>query len=142
MSVATHSLSMVFIRMKRVWHVLKDKVSFDLIVTFIANSLTLLLNEAVTYLWTVSDDPSVLKTAVDMLSKDQDRLLSVSYQQYVRQTNTSDFELPKNVIVCSDPDPSMDFESAIAEAKSLFYQCEESHVEFMPMAEEQEGDNI
>ncbi|KAI8375448.1 GDP dissociation inhibitor [Blakeslea trispora] len=98
--------------------------------------------QTVTYLWTVSDEPSALKAAVDMLSKDQDRLLSVSYQQYVRQTSVADFELPKNIIVCSDPDPSIDFESAIAEAKSLFYQCEESHVEFMPEAEEQEGDDI
>ncbi|OBZ84005.1 Rab proteins geranylgeranyltransferase component A [Choanephora cucurbitarum] len=90
--------------------------------------------QSVTYLWTVSGERSVLKSAIDLLFKDQDKLLTVSYQHHVRQTEKA--ELPKNVIVCSGPDASLDFESAIAEAKALFYQCEESHVEFMPEAEE------
>ncbi|KAI8359875.1 GDP dissociation inhibitor [Choanephora cucurbitarum] len=88
--------------------------------------------QSVTYLWTVSKELSVLKSAIDLLFK-QDKLLTVSYQHHVRQTEKA--KVPKNLIVCSGPDASLDFESALAEAQSLFDQCE-SHAEFMPEAEE------
>ncbi|KAI8061549.1 GDP dissociation inhibitor [Gilbertella persicaria] len=93
----------------------------------------------VTYLWTTSKEPFVLKEAADLLTKDT--IFTVFYEQYVRNAPEMT-ELPANVIPCSDPDVTLDFQSAVTEAKSLFYQCVDTSVEFMPAAEEQEDDDI
>lgn len=100
----------------------------------------------ITYLWTTSQDKSVLEKAVELLSKKRDEedteshiKMTVYYQQRSRTAQNLD-QLPKNVIPCSDPDTTMDFESSTSEARRLFYQCEPPETEFMPAAEEQEQD--
>ncbi|KAL9554867.1 hypothetical protein MBANPS3_002610 [Mucor bainieri] len=120
-------------------------------------SMACLKGQYVTYLWTASKDDSVLKKAVDLLlekkpaiTEDEDnnnreftKLITVYYDQYVRnaQSLQASWKPPfKNVVLCSDPDVSLDFRSAFAEAKSLFSQCESEGAEFMPAAEQEPED--
>lgn len=111
-----------------------------------------------TYLWTTSKEKDALRNAVDLLlvkdsSNEQQEdmtdtqktnlLFTVFYEQHV--SNTKELEcawnLPKNVIPCSDPDTSLDFSSATDEAQSLFYICEPSEAEFMPASEQEPEDD-
>jgi hypothetical protein len=71
-------------------------------------------------------------------------LFTVFYEQCVRNIKEleSSWKLPKNVIPCSDPDVSLDFSSATNEARSLFYECESSDVEFMPATEQEPEDDF
>ncbi|CAO3611488.1 unnamed protein product [Mucor fragilis] len=120
-------------------------------------SMACLKGQYVTYLWTASKDGSVLKKAVDLLMEKKPvvseeegnhreftKLITVFYDQYVRsaQSLQTSEKLPfKNVVLCSDPDISLDFRSAFAEAKGLFYQCEPVDAEFMPAAEQEPEDD-
>ncbi|KAF1806920.1 GDP dissociation inhibitor [Mucor lusitanicus] len=119
-------------------------------------SMACLRGQYVTYLWTASKDDSVLKNAVDLLmekkpdtaeeeddNRDFTKLITVYYDQYVRnaQSLQASWKLPfKNVVLCSDPDLSLDFRSAFREAKALFSQCEPVDAEFMPAAEQEPED--
>lgn len=99
----------------------------------------------------------MLKKAVDLLmekkpvaieeennSREFEKLITVFYDQYIRKSKTlqETWKLPfNNVVVCSDPDISMDFKSAFEEAKTLFYKCEPVDAEFMPAAEQEPEDD-
>ncbi|KAL7322583.1 hypothetical protein PS15p_211566 [Mucor circinelloides] len=120
-------------------------------------SMACLKGQYVTYLWTASKDDSVLKKAVDLLmekkpvvTEDENgnqefrKLITVYYAQYVRNAKSLKESCNlffKNIVLCSDPDVSLDFRSAFEEAKSLFYQCEPVDAEFMPDAEQEPEDD-
>lgn len=77
-------------------------------------------------------------------SQEFEKLITVFYDQYVRKAKSLQeiWKLPfNNVVVCSDPDISMDFTSAFEEAKTLFYECEPVDAEFMPAAEQEPEDD-
>jgi hypothetical protein len=81
----------------------------------------------------------VLKNALQLLLNEETHcILSVFYDQ--RRRTAYELEqtslLPKHIVPCSDPDASLDFQSAISEAMKLFYLCEGSDAQFMPPAEE------
>ncbi|CEP18908.1 hypothetical protein [Parasitella parasitica] len=117
-------------------------------------SMSCVKGQYVTYLWTASNDDTVLKKAIDLLMEKKDvstkddnntreteKLLTVFYDQYVRNSKMLQGKPFSNVVVCSDPDISMDFSSAFEEAKSLFYECEPTDTEFMPTAEQEPEDD-
>lgn len=99
----------------------------------------------------------MLKKAVDLLmekkpvvTEDENsnqefrKLITVYYAQYVRNAKSLKESCNlsfKNIVLCSDPDVSLDFRSAFEEAKSLFYQCEPEDAEFMPAAEQEPEDD-
>ncbi|KAI8092542.1 GDP dissociation inhibitor-domain-containing protein [Halteromyces radiatus] len=113
-------------------------------------------DQFVTYLWTLEDSngQQVLKQAAQLLlereseNNDMDHesthvLLELHYKQRIRSSQTiqEEWNIPKNVYICSDPDASIDFEEATKEAKTIFYKCVPEETEFMPPAEEVEGDD-
>ncbi|KAI8645496.1 GDP dissociation inhibitor-domain-containing protein [Parasitella parasitica] len=117
-------------------------------------SMACLKGQYVTYLWTASKNDSVLKKAVDLLmekkpastddennTQQSEKLITVFYDQYVRNSKALQESSVSNIVVCSDPDISMDFRSAFEEAKNLFYQCESIDTEFMPAADQQAEDD-
>ncbi|CAO3579742.1 unnamed protein product [Absidia cylindrospora] len=114
-------------------------------------------NQFVTYLWTPSNDSTkgttTLKDIKPFLLQqpstnedDQDEPAQVMFEVYYKQRIRSSqyiverWNIPDNVYICSDPDASIDFEQATNEARSIFYRCVTEDVEFMPAAEEAEGD--
>ncbi|ORZ25121.1 hypothetical protein BCR42DRAFT_314577 [Absidia repens] len=114
-------------------------------------------NQFVTYLWTPSNDPTKETTTLKDIkpfllqqqrSTDEDHqegkvIFEVYYKQRIRSSQhiVDRWNIPDNVYVCSDPDASVDFEQATKEARSIFYRCVTEDVEFMPPAEEAEGDD-
>ncbi|GAA5797774.1 hypothetical protein HPULCUR_003169 [Helicostylum pulchrum] len=94
----------------------------------------------VTYLWTTSKQDAVVKKAVDLLlqNNEQHNVFTAFYEQRVR--SAKGLELPKNIIPCSDPDPSLNFQSASEEAVGIFKQCE-PEAEFMPASEQDPDDD-
>ncbi|KAI7902413.1 GDP dissociation inhibitor [Cokeromyces recurvatus] len=102
-------------------------------------------NQYVTYLWTTSKNEDALKKAIDLLtSQGKQPFINVFYKQRVRNLNMfeNSGKLPKNIIPCSDPDATLDFETAIKEARNLFYECESSDAEFMPSVEQENEDTF
>ncbi|KAI8337148.1 GDP dissociation inhibitor [Chlamydoabsidia padenii] len=107
-------------------------------------------DQAVTYLWTPTDDPSkesILKNVTPLLLEPQSEdssariLFEVYYNQRIRSAAQLDQDkIPSNVYVCSDPDVSLDFEQATREAKAIFYRCVDPDVEFMPPADDPNDD--
>ncbi|ORX58968.1 rab protein geranylgeranyltransferase component A [Hesseltinella vesiculosa] len=104
----------------------------------------------VTYFSTRSNI-DVLKIAVQTMlsSTDQDHreddpfLFHLVYQQCARSRQTVKDRVPGNLYVCSDPDASLDFEAALAEAKSIFTDCiQDDQVEFMPAPPDMDVDDI
>ncbi|CAO3692265.1 unnamed protein product [Rhizopus microsporus] len=96
-------------------------------------------NQYVTYFWTESANNNALKNALQLLLNEETHcILSMFYDQ--RRRTAYELEqtslLPKHIVPCSDPDASLDFQSAISEAMKLFYLCEGSDAQFMPPAEE------
>ncbi|KAI8146072.1 GDP dissociation inhibitor [Fennellomyces sp. T-0311] len=100
--------------------------------------------EYVTYLWKESskDDTSDLQTAIDLLLPEDGHIkFSLSYEQRSRQVTLDDkWKLPKNIIPCSDPTSSIDFEQAVAEATKIFFQCVPADTPFMPAQPEDPED--
>ncbi|KAI8082210.1 GDP dissociation inhibitor [Thamnidium elegans] len=94
----------------------------------------------VTYLWTTSKQDAVVKNAVDLLlqNNEQHNVFTVFYEQRVR--STKGLELPKNIIPCSDPDQSLNFQGASEEAFGIFKQCE-PQAEFMPASEQDQDED-
>lgn len=68
-------------------------------------------------------------------------IFSVYFDQRVRSSKTKGWKLPENVIPCSDPDVSLNFESAFEEAIKIFHDCE-AEAEFMPAAEQEPEDDF
>lgn len=60
----------------------------------------------------------------------------VHFEQCLRNVKDLEFKLPNNIIPCSDPDATLDFNTATIEAKATFYKCEPEDTEFMPAAEQ------
>ncbi|KAF7727692.1 hypothetical protein EC973_007248 [Apophysomyces ossiformis] len=99
-------------------------------------------DQYVTYLWTESSEYSekLLEKAIASLVKDDaKRQFTMMYQQRVRQTKGYEtlWKLPSNVIPCSDPNLSLDFEDAVKEAMAAFHRCTSEDTEFMPATEQQ-----
>ncbi|KAG1411370.1 hypothetical protein G6F58_008585 [Rhizopus delemar] len=104
-------------------------------------------DQYVTYFWTTSQNEGVLKNALELLLKKKKEdgiieqyancIFSIFYDQRIR--STKDLEqvsnLPRKIIPCSDPDISLDFQTATTEAIKLFYQCEGKDGDFMPAVE-------
>lgn len=107
-------------------------------------------NEYVTYLWTLSRESGITKkTTEKLLEKTREAVDSEKglrcifrsfFDQRTRSSEDYSQELPKNVLACSDPDASFNFESAFEEAIKLFNACE-PEAEFMPKAEEDPEDD-
>ncbi|KAI7886495.1 rab protein geranylgeranyltransferase component A [Lichtheimia hyalospora FSU 10163] len=98
--------------------------------------------EYVTYLWKVGDvdASSELESAVDLLVPEDGHIkLSVFYQQRCRQVDldSQNWHLPANVIPCSDPNGSLDFNTASNEATAAFFKCVPPDTPFMPAQEEE-----
>ncbi|KAI8890774.1 rab protein geranylgeranyltransferase component A [Backusella circina FSU 941] len=106
-------------------------------------------NQFVTYLWTTSQEEGVVEKAVDLLlqssnnkkeqeenKKDIECKFVVHFEQRLRSIKDLEFKLPNNIIPCSDPDATIDFNTATMEAKESFYKCEPKDTEFMPAAEQ------
>lgn len=74
------------------------------------------------------------------ISSDGHIKLSVFYQQRCRQVDldSQNWHLPANVIPCSDPNGSLDFNAASNEATAAFFKCVPPDTPFMPAQEEQE----
>ncbi|KAG2212622.1 hypothetical protein INT47_000598 [Mucor saturninus] len=95
----------------------------------------------VTYLWSTSQKSDVLKKAAKLLlSKTTDEtqiecVFNCFYEQRVHSTKGEGWALPKTIIPCSDPDASLNFQSASEEAEKIFRQCE-PEAEFMPAGEQ------
>ncbi|KAI9491958.1 hypothetical protein BDB00DRAFT_766146 [Zychaea mexicana] len=102
-------------------------------------------NEYVTYLWKESSegDRDELHKAIDLLLPEGNFRADISthghvkfsllYEQRCRQVSLADsWQLPKNVIPCSDPTGSTSFEQAVVEATKIFYQCVPKDTPFMP----------
>lgn len=95
----------------------------------------------VTYLWSTSKESAAVKKAGELLlsnktgEKITECIFNVFYEQRVRNTRGEGWKLPKNVIPCSDPDESLNFQSASEEAEKIFHQCE-PEAEFMPAGEQ------
>jgi hypothetical protein len=101
-------------------------------------------------LWTASEKSDIIKKTIDpLLQKDSDAeekkdincLFSIYYDQRVRSSKTEGWKLPTNVIPCSDPDVSLNFESAYEEAIKIFQDCN-PEAEFMPAAEPDPEDDF
>lgn len=134
------SLFMASTKAKRAWLVLKDNVSsFKNDIAYTNTSLD------VTYLWSTSKESIAVKKAADLLlrkksdnetsEKYAECLFNTFYEQRVRSTKEEGWKLPKSIIPCSDPDASLNFQSASEEAVEIFRQCE-PEAEFMPAAEQ------
>ncbi|KAI9019572.1 GDP dissociation inhibitor-domain-containing protein [Phycomyces nitens] len=105
-------------------------------------------DQYVTYLWTdcgsQPTDINVLQKAVGLLlAKTSEAaelplepLFAVYYHQRVRSVNTEGWTLPTNVIGCSTPNNSLDFEDAASEAKAIFRRCTPQGTEFLPPNEQ------
>lgn len=104
----------------------------------------------VTYLWTLSKESGIIKkTTEKLLQKTSEAVDSEKglhcifrsfFDQRTRRSEDYSQELPKNLLACSDPDGSFNFESAFKEAIKLFKECE-PEAEFMPKAEEDPEDD-
>lgn len=100
----------------------------------------------VTYLWSTSKKADVLKKATELLltnTIDEKKIgcvFNTFYEQRVHNTNGEGWKLPKSIIPCSDPDASLNFQSASEEAEKIFRQCEPD-AEFMPAGEQDPEDD-
>ncbi|KAI8059607.1 GDP dissociation inhibitor-domain-containing protein [Gongronella butleri] len=86
-------------------------------------------SELVTYLTTRSDLSTLKQAVADMVSSSDDPeqqdaiLFDVIYQQRSRHRDDVQAAVPRNVQVCSDPDATLDFDSAVLEARAIFAAC-------------------
>lgn len=107
-------------------------------------------------MWTTAKEESTLKKATDLLLQKKKQiteetndstteisikiLFNAYFEQRVRSSINSieanTWNLPEGVIPCSDPDISLNFESAFAEAVKIFHDCESAEAEFMPATEQ------
>lgn len=71
--------------------------------------------------------------------KDLHCIFKSFFDQRIRSSEDYSHGLPKNVVACSDPNASFNYESAFEEAAKLFHKCE-PEAEFMPAAEEDPED--
>ncbi|KAI9317984.1 hypothetical protein BX666DRAFT_1856130 [Dichotomocladium elegans] len=102
--------------------------------------------EYVTYLWKEGEEDAQdeLQKAIDMLLPNDGCIrLSVFYQQRARRVDCKmqTWRLPSNVIACSDPDSSLDFEAITAEAIAAFSRCVTADTQFMPAQEREDVDD-
>ncbi|KAI7859041.1 GDP dissociation inhibitor [Circinella umbellata] len=92
--------------------------------------------EYVTYLWKESpqEDQNVLEKAIELLLPEDAHIkFSLVYSQRSRHITRDDsWNLPKNIIPCSDPTSSLTFEEAIREAMEIFFECVPKDTSFMP----------
>ncbi|KAG2223594.1 hypothetical protein INT45_001676 [Circinella minor] len=92
--------------------------------------------EYVTYLWKEStqEDQNILEKAIELLLPEDAHIkFSLFYSQRSRHITRDDsWNLPKNIIPCSDPSSSLTFEEAIREAMEIFFQCVPKDTPFMP----------
>lgn len=60
------------------------------------------------------------------------------YQQREQQVDLDkqQWKFPANVVPCSGPTHTLDFEDAVNEAKAVFLRCVPAETEFMPSQEE------
>ncbi|CAO3648713.1 unnamed protein product [Mucor hiemalis] len=106
-------------------------------------------NQYVTYLWTTSEQAGIIKKTTEKLlqkiedaessKKDLHCIFRSFFDQRIRSSEDYSHGLPKNVVACSDPNASFNYESAFEEATKLFHKCE-PEAEFMPAAEEDPED--
>lgn len=116
----------------------------------------------ITYFWQDQYDSTTLQEAINALLKNLGNSnergpgrhaneckaiipeWTLSYDQ--RKRHVPDlaeyFHTPDNVIPCSDPTASLDFESATREAKAAFYKIMPSETEFMPPQKEDEHEEV
>ncbi|KAL0082179.1 GDP dissociation inhibitor [Phycomyces blakesleeanus] len=106
-------------------------------------------NQYVTYLWTNcgkqhTSNNSLQKAISILLERSSESeeisfvkpLFAVYYHQRVRSIHTEGWNLPTNVIGCSTPNGSLDFEDAATEAHAIFRRCTPEGTEFLPPNEQ------